>query len=71
MTPRLRKHAGRGLWPAVALVAGLGSKLISPKKNSARLHQDVPHSALALPGGAGHMLHYIKIDAIVATIDHL
>jgi pimeloyl-ACP methyl ester carboxylesterase len=55
----------------VALVAGLGDKLISPKKNTARLHAEVAHSDLALPGGAGHMLHYNKIEEIVAAIARL
>jgi pimeloyl-ACP methyl ester carboxylesterase len=67
---RLAKRYGELTMP-VALVAGTGDKLISPKKNSSRLHRDVPHSTLALTGGAGHMLHYSKVDEIVAAIGRL
>jgi pimeloyl-ACP methyl ester carboxylesterase len=67
---RLAKRYGELTMP-VALAAGTGDKLISPKKNSSRLHRDVPHSTLALTGGAGHMLHYSKVDEIVAAIGRL
>lgn len=64
---RLAKRYGELTLP-VALVAGAGDKLISPEKNTERLHADVSQSTLALPGGAGHMLHYSKIDAIVDAV---
>ena len=67
---RLAQRYGELNMP-VALVAGLGDKLISPKKNSVRLHADVAQSKLALQHGAGHMLHYSKIDEIVAAIEKL
>lgn len=67
---RLAKRYGELTLP-VALVAGAGDKLISPEKNTARLHADVSQSTLALPDGAGHMLHYSKIDAIVDAVGKL
>jgi pimeloyl-ACP methyl ester carboxylesterase len=67
---RLSKRYGELTLP-VALVAGLGDKLISPNKNSLRLHRDVAQSELALSGGAGHMLHYSRVDEIVAAIARL
>ena len=73
MVPAARRLARRygELTMPVALVAGLGDKLISPKKNSARLHGDIAQSKLAMPDGAGHMLHYNKIEAIVDAISGL
>jgi len=54
---RLSQRYGELTMP-VALVAGFGDKLISPKKNSGRLHAQLPNSKLAMPDGAGHMVHY-------------
>ena len=67
---RLAKRYGELSMP-VALVAGAGDKLIAPKKNSGRLHGDVAHSTLAMEDGAGHMVHYNKVDEIVAAIAQL
>ena len=67
---RLSKRYGELALP-VALVAGLGDKLISPKKNSGRLHAELADSKLALPDGAGHMVHYNKITQIVDAISAL
>jgi pimeloyl-ACP methyl ester carboxylesterase len=67
---RLSQRYGELTMP-VALVAGIGDKLISPKKNSQRLHRAVAQSELALTGGAGHMLHYSRVDEIVAAIGRI
>lgn len=64
---RLSRRYGELTLP-VALVAGLGDKLIPPEQNTGRLHRELAHSDLSLPGGAGHMVHYNKIDQIVAAI---
>lgn len=67
---RLAKRYGELTLP-VALVAGVGDKLIDPEKNSARLHNELADSGLSMPEGAGHMLHYNKVEEIVAAIGKL
>lgn len=67
---RLCKRYGELTMP-VALVAGLGDKLIAPEQNTGRLHKELAHSDLSLPGGAGHMVHYSKIDQVVDAIARL
>jgi pimeloyl-ACP methyl ester carboxylesterase len=69
---RLSQRYGELTMP-VALLAGYGDKLISPKKNTRRLHAELANSTLAMPDGAGHMLHYQHsaqiADAITALSD--
>jgi pimeloyl-ACP methyl ester carboxylesterase len=64
---RLSKRYGELAMP-VALVAGHGDKLIPPEKNTGRLHRELAHSDLSMPGGAGHMVHYNRLDHVVDAI---
>lgn len=64
---RLCQRYGELIMP-VALIAGDGDKLISPRKNSLRLHQAISHSALQLESGAGHMAHYAAPERVVAAV---
>jgi pimeloyl-ACP methyl ester carboxylesterase len=53
----------------VKVLAGDGDKLISPKHNSMRLDDALPSSTIQMEQGQGHMLHYAKVDDIMAAID--
>ena len=67
---RLSRRYGELKMP-VALLAGAGDKVISAEKNSARLHVELANSALDLPGGSGHMVHYNQADRIAEAIAKL
>ena len=53
----------------VSIFAGADDKIVEPEANSVRLHQAVPHSALVVAPGAGHMVHYAVVGEIVDAID--
>ena len=53
----------------VVIVAGAEDRLIDPDAQSARLHQDVPHSSFDRVAGAGHMVHQTAMAAVMAAID--
>lgn len=67
---RLSKRYGELTLP-VALVAGHGDKVIAPEKNTGRLHRELAQSDLSMPGGAGHMVHYNRLDHVVDAITRL
>ncbi|WP_404982630.1 MULTISPECIES: alpha/beta fold hydrolase [unclassified Caballeronia] len=48
---------------------GAGDKIVDPESHSARLHAELPHSALVIPPDAGHMVHYAVADRIADSID--
>ena len=51
----------------VAIVAGAEDRLIEPEQ-SARLHQDIPHSTLRSVPGTGHMVHQTATGEILTAI---
>lgn len=51
----------------VAIVAGAGDKVVSPKQ-SERLADEIPESQLLVVPGAGHMVHYAANHTIVKSI---
>ena len=65
---RLAPHyAGIGL--PVTLMAGSGDRIVDPRQQTQRLHQTLPNSELQMVEGAGHMLHHIAPDQVMAAID--
>jgi pimeloyl-ACP methyl ester carboxylesterase len=52
----------------VAIVAGSGDRIVSPTRQSERLHRDLPHSRLRLVAGAGHMVHHSGFEAVAAAV---
>lgn len=42
----------------VCIIAGERDKIVDPAAHSVRLHQELPHAALLVVPGAGHMVHY-------------
>ena len=59
----------RELRMPVAIVVGAGDKVIDVEAQSARLHQELTGSTLAVVPGAGHMVHYAAPDDVVAAVD--
>ena len=43
------------------------STVVDPEAHSARLHEDVPESELAVLPDIGHVVHYAASDVIVAS----
>jgi pimeloyl-ACP methyl ester carboxylesterase len=49
-------------------MAGTGDRIVSPTRQSERLHRDVPHSRLRLVEGAGHMVHHSGFKDVTAAV---
>ncbi len=58
----------RGLRLPVVLAAGAGDKLVESEQ-SAKLHGDIPQSALRIVSGAGHMVHQTATAEVMTGID--
>ncbi|OGB27525.1 MAG: alpha/beta hydrolase [Burkholderiales bacterium RIFCSPLOWO2_02_FULL_57_36] len=59
----------RELTMPVAILAGAEDRIADAQHNSKRLHDELPQSDLRLTAGAGHMLHYLVPDEVMAAID--
>jgi pimeloyl-ACP methyl ester carboxylesterase len=57
-----------GLRMPVTIMAGAADAVVDPQAHSVRLHDDVPHSELAILPGIGHMLHHAASQEIVAAL---
>ena len=70
MIPAARRLAPRigEIKLPVAIVAGSGDRIVSPSRQSERLHRDLPHSRLRLVAGAGHMVHHSGLEAVTAAV---
>jgi pimeloyl-ACP methyl ester carboxylesterase len=55
----------------VTIIAGAADRLIDTEAQSARLHEDIPHSHLHRIPGAGHMVHQTAPHAVMRAIDEL
>jgi pimeloyl-ACP methyl ester carboxylesterase len=62
------KNGYRLLKMPVAIVAGAQDRVVE-RGQSARLHQDIPHSTLRRVPGTGHMVHQTATGEIMAAID--
>ena len=52
----------------VTLIAGEEDPVVSTAGQSARLHDELPHSTLHAVPGTGHMAHYVAQDLIVKAV---
>lgn len=71
-----RRRAERLRLP-VALVAGEGDRMVSPRAQTERLARALPQARLVLVPGAGHMVHHTApgavlqaIEAVTAKVEH-
>jgi pimeloyl-ACP methyl ester carboxylesterase len=53
----------------VGIIAGEGDRIIDIDQQSARLHQDIPHSKFYRIPAAGHMVHQTAPHALMAAIN--
>jgi pimeloyl-ACP methyl ester carboxylesterase len=59
----------RDLQMPVVIVAGSADRLVTTKRQSKRLHRDVPQSTLRLVRKAGHMVHHAAPELVMAAIE--
>lgn len=53
----------------VVIMAGTDDRYVNTGWNSVRLHRELPGSELTLAPGAGHMVHHIVPEEVMAAID--
>lgn len=53
----------------VVIMAGTDDRYVNSGWNSVRLHRELPGSELTLAPGAGHMVHHIAPEEVMAAID--
>lgn len=53
----------------VVLLAGDGDRYVNTQKHTVRLQRELPQAELHVAEGAGHMVHYIAPQQIVAAFD--
>jgi pimeloyl-ACP methyl ester carboxylesterase len=53
----------------VAVLAGAADQIVETRVQSMRLAADLPNASLHLLAGAGHMIHHVRRDAVLAAID--
>ena len=73
MTPavmELEQHYGELTVPVV-IVTGGDDQIADVGRQSERLHQELPGSEFIRVPGAGHMIHHLAPDQVVAAIDHV
>src|SRR5271166_1838438 len=73
MTPavmELEQHYGELTVPVV-IVTGGDDKIANVGRQSQRLHQELAGSEFILVPGAGHMIHHLAPDQVVAAIDRV
>jgi hypothetical protein len=61
MIPAAIEFGGRygGLAMPVAIMAGTDDEIVDLARQSRRLHEELPRSALRLVPGGGHMMHHL------------
>jgi pimeloyl-ACP methyl ester carboxylesterase len=69
-TASLAKHHSELSLP-VAIMAGLGDKIVNPASHAERLGAELPGSTLTQGPGAGHMIHHIVPEQVAAIIRNL
>ncbi len=63
----LRSHYARLRMP-VTILSGTGDRLVSHADQAVALHREIPGSRLVAVDGAGHMLHHIAPDRVLAAV---
>lgn len=53
----------------VVIMGGDGDRHVVTHAHSERLHRELPHSIFHVTHGAGHMLHHVAQDQVLAAID--
>lgn len=59
----------RELAMPVSIVSGVSDRLVKVVAQSGRLHREIPHSELIYTSHAGHMVHHLDTEEVMAAID--
>ncbi len=65
---KMQHHYGDLRMP-VTIIAGDGDKIVNTRVQSQQLHEAVAGSSLRVVEGAGHMVHHIAPEAVIAAIE--
>ncbi len=71
MTPvvmELQEHY-RQLTGPVTILTGADDQVADVRRQSERLHRDLPGSEFVALPGLGHMVHHLAPDAVAAAVD--
>ena len=63
------RHRYQELRLPSTIMAGAKDQVIDMRRQSARLHGELPQSALRMIPGVGHMLHYAVPEQVAEAID--
>ncbi|WP_246295018.1 alpha/beta fold hydrolase [Piscinibacter koreensis] len=55
----------------VAIIAGTDDVVVDVEAHSVHLHEELQNSSLVVLPGAGHMVHYVAPEAVVAAVNTL
>jgi pimeloyl-ACP methyl ester carboxylesterase len=53
----------------ITIIAGAADKVVDVEAHSTRLHRNLPQSKLFVVPGAGHMVHYVVPEKVIAAVD--
>ncbi len=55
----------------VAIIAGAGDRMVTPRDQSERLHGEIPQSSFVCLPSTGHMVHHTAMPAVLAAIERV
>ena len=64
---KLRPRYGELSMP-ISIIAGMKDRVVTTERQSARLHNELPSSQFETVEGAGHMVHHVAPDLVLAAI---
>ena len=64
---KLQRRYGELSMP-ISIIAGTSDRVVTTQRQSARLHRELPASHFQTVAGAGHMVHHVAPDIILAAI---
>ena len=62
------RHRYRELSMPISIIAGMRDRVVTTERQSARLHAELPSSTFDTVEGAGHMVHHVAPDLVLAAI---
>ena len=62
------RHRYRELSVPISIIAGMRDRVVTTERQSARLHAELPSSTFDTVEGAGHMVHHVAPDLVLAAI---
>jgi pimeloyl-ACP methyl ester carboxylesterase len=63
------RHRYHELLMPLVILAGDADRHVDTAAQSERLHRELPHSALRVTAGAGHMLHHVAQREVMEAIE--